>query len=388
MADDFNENDLADLNSDTAAASEIPSENQQNIEDALNKYFGAADEEDLSAAGVSKEQVEAEAQRTASNIKRRKEREAEQRQELREEGLEGEDDLDEEEVAKGEEDEAPALKDEAEEQAEEEKPEADEVKANALDPNLRYFAATELRWSDEKIDKLIAADPELAAETIQRFSDAYTNLSRQYLTTQPSQATPGTAPAEEKPAQPASPTSKLDKIFANINEFAEANGEELAEFVKALKDEVIDPWRKEAAKIEARQNELNATEARTTFTALSTKFADLYGAKESARTPEQQKAVNDLAETADQLRAGAKLRGQELSIPDAINRAHLLVSHKHREAVVRNSIKEQVQKRSKGITAKPTYRRNPVTATGKSKEAAAEALTRKAAELGIAGFDD
>lgn len=389
--DDFNENDQVDLSSDGNAASEVPSlsEGEQNIEAALDKYFGAADDSDLAEAGVTPEEVAKEAATVRSNIQKRKAREAEQRQELREEGLEGEDELDDESVVNGEEDEVPAIQDndEATEGKEDEDATEGDVKANALDPALRYFAATELRWSDDKIDKLIAADPELAASTIQSFSDAYTNLSRQYLAA-PSQVAPGTEAAKETPAQPASPTSNLDKIYANLNEFAEANGEELAEFMKALKTELIDPWRKEQAKIQARDEELSKTEARTTFGTLSTKFASLYGEQGKPRSPEQQKAVTELAEVADQLRAGAKQRGQELSISDAINRAHLLVSHNHRESAVRNSIKEQVQKRAKGMVAKPTYRRNPVTASGKSREAAGEALTRKAAELGIGGFDE
>lgn len=385
MGDEFNENDLVDLNSEVESASEVPDISDDAIQSALDKFYGKASDNDLEEAGVDPDEAAKERELVKRNIARRKASEAEQRQELREEGLEGEDELDEESIVNGEE-EVPALKDKQEadgEEVEEKQPTQEAVATPKLDPALRYFAASTLGWTDERIDKLVKADPELAAETISNLAASYTNLSRQLLTA-PQQ--PAGTQQEQQPAQ--SPTSKLDQIYADLNAFAEANGEELTEFIKALKSELIDPWRAEQAKIEVQKQELNKSEARQTFGKLSTEFAGLYGKQGEARTPEQQKAVADLGEVADQLRAGAKLRGQEMTIADAINRAHLLVSHNYREQAVRKAIKEQVQKRAKGLTAKPTMRQRPAPASGKSKEAAAEALTRKAAELGIAGFDE
>lgn len=382
MADDFNENDQVDLNSDTPAPSEVVDAGDDEIQQALDRIYNKATGQELEDAGITAEEAAKNAKHTRV---KREQRKAEQKQELREEGLETDEEVDEEAIAKGEED-APIAKDNDE--IEDENAVDDEVAAApALDPNLRYFASTALKWTDEKIDKLFKADPELATDTIQNLAATYKNLSQQLLQPQTSQVAPVT-PAVEKPlAQPASPTSKLDHIYANLNEFAEANGEELTEFIKALKAEIIDPWRTEQAKIEARTNELSKTEARQTFGTLSTKFTDLYGEQGKARSPEQQTAVADLAEVADQLRAGAKARGQDLSVADAINRAHLLVSHEYTQQTVRKSIKEQVQKRAKGLSARPTQRSNPVLSSGKSREAAKDALTRKAADLGIAGFE-
>jgi hypothetical protein len=132
---------------------------------------------------------------------------------------------------------------------------------------------------------------------------------------------------------------------------------------------------------------LNKDEAQSTFGKLSEQFADLYGKPGVVKTPEQAEAVRQLGEVADQLRTGAKQRGQKMSIKSALNQAHMQVSTPFREAIVRKTIKEQVHKREKAITARPSQRLQPAT-SGKSDAAAEDAISKFAAERGLTGWDE
>jgi len=374
MADDFNESDLADVNATEPAPAESPDltpEQDANIQAAVDQFFGKAGEEIVKdeADQPTPEQV----QRRQSHNRRAKQ---EQQAELVEDGEEPDPSL---------EDDAPQPEPQSEEEATPEAPAPEPVAQdqNDIDPTLRYFAETELGWSKDKIDRLVKADPEIATETISKLAESYTNLSRQFLNPASSVAPSTPAPEQQQPAQPQAPTSKLDEFFGKLNEFAEANGEELSDFIKALKDEVVDGYREMRAAYEVQQKELLRTEARTVFTDLSKRFADLYGSEDKAATEKQNEAKQRLGELADQIRTAAKLQGRELSVREALNRAHLIVSADYRDAVVRKQITEQVQKRGNAITARPTQRRNPVTSASKTRATAEDAYAKKAAELGI-----
>lgn len=249
----------------------------------------------------------------------------------------------------------------------------------SLDPNLR-FVAQQFGWTDEKIDKLNKADPELAADTFTQLASAYTNLSRQYVVPQ------GQPPAAPQPvAQPQAPASKLDQLYADLSSFAEENGDTIVErLLKPLRDEVIEPVRRMQAALEVQQQAAVRAEVQSTLSALTGQFGDVYGKDDATLTPQQQQSRVNLAGIADQIRAGAKMQGRELSVKEALNRAHLIVTADRRDEAVRTQVRDQVQKRNRQITARPTARQAPKAALGKrSDNAAMEAFERRASELGI-----
>jgi hypothetical protein len=255
--------------------------------------------------------------------------------------------------------------------------EAKDAAPATIDPNLRYVAQ-EFGWKDEKIDALFKADPELAQQTLQSLSDAYTNLSRQMV--QPTQVAP--APVAQPAAQPQAPTSKLDQLYADLQSFAEENGDSVVErLLKPLKEEVIEPFRQFQAELQVQKSRAIAAEAGATISTLRQKFGDVYG-DEGKASPAQQQTLSQLAQLADQIRSGAKAQGRELSVKDALNRAHLIVTADRRESDGRKQVQAQVQTRAKAIVARPTPRARP-TAEGRSEAKAMEALERRAAELGI-----
>lgn len=352
---------------------EIPDEAMQAITEKIDEVF-AKGENDVNAE-PSNEKL------PAGEIARQQSVKKEQAEELDEEGLTGNDDPE----GHGKKDETPAEKEDEGKPGEGDETPAEETPA--LDPNLR-FVAQQFGWSDEKIDKLLKADAELAQDTFSNLSDAYLNLSRQMLPQADSQVNPGTQPGSTT-AQPQATTSPLDTLLSPkaLAEFAEANGEEIVEkFLKpfaqerqALKQEVQEL----KGFVEIQQRRAVATEATTVLEKLSGQFADLYGKDTLQLSDPQKQARTNLAGIADQLRAGAKMQGRELSVTEALNRAHLIVSAGNRQQAVRKQVTEQVQRRSKQITAKPTQRRNPATAGGRSDATAIEAYNRKAAELGL-----
>lgn len=270
---------------------------------------------------------------------------AEQKSELAEEGLEDIDGV-----------ETPATE-KADEPVVEVKTEAVETPTE-LDQTLR-LAAAQFGWGEEQINDFYAANPTMAVSTFEKLAETYTDLSRQYLAPTGSPVAP-VPQSQQTPAQPESPTSKLDALYSDLAAFAEGNGEDIVErLLKPLKAEVIEPLRELMAQNQVRQQELSRSEARQSFQGLAAKFGEVYGADTKPLSAEQQEARQTLGFLADQLRAGAKMQGRDLSIPDAINRAHLIVSADRRDKVVRNEIKQQVTKRASGLTAKPTQRNNP-----------------------------
>lgn len=70
---------------------------------------------------------------------------------------------------------------------------------------------------------------------------------------------------------------------------------------------------------------------------------------------------------AEQILTGAELQGENLSVQEALNLAHLLVTEPIREQIVRTKIKNQIQQRSKGITLKPSGVKQIPVSSGKPK---------------------
>lgn len=253
-----------------------------------------------------------------------------------------------------------------------------------LDPNLR-LAANALGWSDEKIDSFVAASPDLAAETFSRIYDSYVNLSRQMLSHGPQ-----VAPAAQVQQQPAaqSTESKLDKLFADLTAFGKANGEDLVErLILPLKDEIVQPFREMQAKLQAAEDRAVQSEARSTLADLRKSHTDIYGSDPNKLSLEQQKAVRELGELADHVRSVAQLKGQEMSVSDAIRRAHLLYTYDRVQERTRKELVSSVQNRQRSLTLRPNNRaqiagKQATMGSNKSEQAAIEAYESRATELG------
>lgn len=264
-----------------------------------------------------------------------------------------------------------------------------------LDPVLRAIA-NDSGWTDEQIDKLYSLDADAANMTFGQLADTYANLSRQFLEVNPGPSQP--AFTQNQPAQNPQAPAKGNQLptmltDAALAKFAEANGEESANLIKAIRDHFageVNALRGEYEIIQQKGKEAElqavAQEANTSISALRAKFPALYGAGDDPRTMTvaQQNAVIELAGLADQIRAGARAQGRVLSVNDAIKRAHYIVSRDSVKTEARQEVVTNVRRRAAQVTARPTQRNNPRGAgQGKSDDAAIAAAAEKMAEIGM-----
>jgi hypothetical protein len=253
-------------------------------------------------------------------------------------------------------------------------PEEEESAASKLDPNL-VFAAQQFGWSDEDIENFAKAAPEQAERT-------FRNLLNNYAAVRPQVAQPA-------PAATATAARKVETALQKLlqpdvyGRFAQANGNDVAEALKAtaelygqLTEEVSGL---KAEYLVAKQNAIRE-EATAAINGLSEKFPDVYGGK--AVNLAQGQARQTLAGLADSIRAGELMQGRNMTVSEALNKAHLIVAANSIRKSERAAVRTAVLKRVKGLTARPTTRRpapHPSSATAK-----AEAAFRiKADEIGL-----
>lgn len=271
--------------------------------------------------------------------------------------------------------EAPAEKPEGEgSQAEEQqpKPEAKQpikpaagkeaAKPATLDPSL-IQAAKRNKWTDEQIDRLVKADPELAKQTFGNLHGAYNDLSQQYARLaaagqqRPQQQQQPGAQQQQPPAQQQTPAG-LDALYAKLEEFAKNNGSELVDqLIKPLYAEVIQPFRQMQAAYATQQRAAMASEINNVFKGFGDHWKDTYG-EAGKLNAQQNEARFTVARMADQIRSGANLQGIEMPVGEALDRAHALFTADRQQQAARQEIAGQVQRRSKAISARPTQRRN------------------------------
>lgn len=348
-------------NEGTDLGTEVP----QAVQDKFDEVFSNADADSAETGVETSQSFQASTPSRAAAVAK------EQRDELVQEGLETEDGV--------QEDEAGTTEGQASEDAGQ--PTEPVQEATPLDPDLR-FAAQQFGWTDDKIDKLYAADPEMATSTFTNLLGAFTNLSRQMGPT-PAQPPASQLPNPAAQLQQAQQQSKFQQIVSGLKTFSEQNGDDLGGLVQALNEEVYQPLLRLQAEAAVQKQQAIAAEATTVTGSLAEKHGEFYGKGEKLTLVQQQNR-SMLYQWADRLRAGSDMQGKVMSVKDAIHQAHLILTADRRVAEGRQQVRQQVQKRSKQITARPTQRVNPRGAgVSKGENQAAEAYARRAQELGI-----
>lgn len=264
---------------------------------------------------------------------------------------------------------------------------------SGLDPVLRSIAE-DSGWKPEQIDRLYAADPELAEQTFSQLADSFVNLSRQFLA--PAPGTTPAAPTNTQPAQvPAQSPSQLPAEISDdaLKAFAAENGEQAANLLKTIRDHfsartgALEQRVQKAEQVtKSAEDKVIAQEASATVADLSTKFPTLYGKGDNHRlwTVEQYEKRVELATLADQIRSGAINQGRTISVKDAIKRAHYIVSRDSVKTEARTELAATIKQRSRNATARPTQRTNPRSAgQSRSNDAAINAAAEKMAEIGF-----
>lgn len=259
-----------------------------------------------------------------------------------------------------------------------------------LDPALKH-AAKRAGWSDEELaDDIKTYGVERVQRTLAKLHGSYNDLSERYaqLGAARSQQLPGqpTQPAQPQQAKANDPFAALEALFEEktLKQFAENNGEEIVEkFMKPL-HAALQPLKEIQARYEADTKASQQREVTGIFKGWETDFADLYGSGDQL-TPAQVDARLKVGQMADQIAAGAAAQGIDLTISEALDRAHSHLTKDRVKEMARKEITSAVAGRAKAITSRPTQRRTVRTVNdgaAKGDDAAQNAVAAFWAERG------
>jgi hypothetical protein len=272
--------------------------------------------------------------------------------------------------------------------------EADEAQQllATLNPALRH-AAKRTGWSDEEIVEAVRSNPELAERQFARLHASLNDLSARFAMAgrqaQQQQQMPGQQPQQQQQRQ-MDPSSLLASLFGN--DFSARMGERYGEtfvddVLKPLHEHVLQPFVQMQQFVIAQQQAAIAQEVTNAMVPLLDELPDFYGASKGQISNEQALNRQQVLQLADQIRTGSLIQGQPMSLADAIHHAHLMAASDHLQTIERKKLTQQVQKRSRGITARPSQRQTPPRpgqpGAERSEKNAVEAVGQAMAELGL-----
>jgi hypothetical protein len=274
---------------------------------------------------------------------------------------------------------------------------------------LLIQAARRAQWTDDEINELIDSSPEVAERTFTRLLQSMNDVAAEYgrigaaaMDHLPQQM--GVPPVSQTiaPQQQVNPgvnqfgvpqhgqiQQEGDNLLASIYgerlpQLTESYGKDaIQDLIQPLVTNLLEPVRQLQAEAQRQRTEATAQEVSTFFGGLPEEMKGLYGSG-SQVSGEQYESRQQLARLADQIYTGAASQGLTLSIGECLDKASMLHASGHLAGLERRKITEQVRRRSKQKTQRPTSRRRqPIAAGEKSEAAATQAYIERAAELGM-----
>lgn len=273
--------------------------------------------------------------------------------------------------------------------------EADQAKDGdtpTLTPVLLH-AAKRAGWTDDDIARLEKFDPAAAVSTFEKLAGSYNDLTNQFsalgkVESPASEATEDRIEDDDEPAEKPTRRPQSDEGALAQEIYGDDYESLRSELGPEVMDRVIGPLLKPVTEMYAgyqkQQGEQIEREVASFFEALDDTFADHYG-NNGAVTDEQSTRRSALYQMADQVRTGAAIAGVDMTVVEALDRAHLSLASDHLEQVARKRLQERVKRRSGRVTQRPTQRsgsrgRGPEQ---RSEEAAVEAVAQRMSELGM-----
>lgn len=249
---------------------------------------------------------------------------------------------------------------------------ADEQKDKPQLSDAYYRAAIHSGMSEDDVVEFMASNPDLAIKTFGKMHEATNRASQEFA-----------AIGKFKKQQVEKVKTDDNKTDANKSEFKkidlaklkdenpddnlinvlEQMQEQNESLHKQLKDQPV--AHTSDHNLAEEQNNKHASEQIDSFfgSAEISKFGVTYGkvAKDAAGNydwtalmPAEQMNRVAVIEGAEQLIEGAIALGREMTVSEALERSHLMVTEPIRESIIREDIMAKVVKRSKGITLKPS----------------------------------
>jgi len=272
-------------------------------------------------------------------------------------------------------DEKPAEDDDLPEQDDNDDEEPAEEEKPAI-PERLLRAAHYNGWTPEEISEFYEASPTQALKTLEKMHKSMNDLSRQFA-----QAGRVRVQQQQRRQPEVQPETK---DFIDLKALREADPEnDLLPIVEGL-NEALKELRggsKKPADPEPANQQMDLSLAQQILTFLGSDrmktFEDFYGSAFTEEgmpdfegrnmTPGQAANRRALIDEADALWLGSEMHGRELSVAEALEKAHMLLTENVREERVRKELVGKVKKRGKGVTLRPTKNRPPASNNAKSK---------------------
>lgn len=288
----------------------------------------------------------------------------------------------------------------------------------SVEPRL-VNAAKRRGWSDDRIRRLVKADEDLAIDTFEQLLEDANNLTREYaaIGRQVQSANGQTPPPPQDqagdPGQPAQdqqtpygqgqlPVQQGQQPQAGQvpQGQAQQNGQQqgglLPKFQfqeeqtqgldEGFTQSILQPIQEHMDRIgqvlnnvvaghdrfiQERQEEILYQQIDSYFDKLSGDFGDLYGKGARSELPKETlENRRRVVREADAIRYGAMAQGRNLSVSEALEMAHNLVSSPHRDQAARRKITDGLNKRQSQVTLQPTNK------TGRNEHDSGDPLER------------
>lgn len=260
-------------------------------------------------------------------------------------------------------------------------------------PDAYLRAAVHSGWKQEDVEKLYESNPEMASKTFENLYNSTNKASREW-------AALGRARRVEEAKE--SEPEKVDKLeYGSIDiatlkkdfdidpavermlESANARDQKLTDALNSLKESKVveDPKRVEraaqsydVASEAAAEQQINSFFSEDSMKPYGKFYGELNFGETWESLPAGQKRNRYAVYTAaDQMLAGAAMQGYQMSLVDALDKAHLLVTENIREETIRAEIKGTATKRKNSMLMRPS--------DGKSKKDSSDGKPKTKNEL-------
>lgn len=238
-------------------------------------------------------------------------------------------------------------------------------------PDAYVRAAIHQGWTQKEVEEQYKLNPEITTRTLGKLYESTNRLSKDYAEFGRAKKAAQTSAPTPSPAPAAAPAPAAPVVDPDIAAVRAAYGDDpivkvvegLTAKLKAYESKPVAAPEPAAAPVNTEAMSAIRQEVDTFFTDPTIKsYSELYGGNSiklgeknwDGLTDAQKKARWDVLGIAQDILVGAVAQGREMTVPEALEKAHLIVSEPVREKVVRNDLMAQVVKRAKGLTLKPS----------------------------------
>lgn len=233
-----------------------------------------------------------------------------------------------------------------------------ETTEEVLLPDAYYRAAVHQGWKPDEIKEFFEANPEKALTTLAKIHESTNKLSSEFA-----RLGQVSLKSADKTAEPGTATEAVAAKDVDIAAIKEQYGDDSAvvkafEVMQAKLDSVstLPAQPAQNAQQTLPQNDPMRTAVNKFFIDSALKpYEDFYGAgKDAAKLTQEQTGHRwSMLEMADNIILGSQAQGRAITVEEAMDKAHLLVSEPVREKALRTELSAKVKKRAKGVTLKP-----------------------------------